>query len=113
MALFVFVKDDEKNTNDENSYISDQNDDNGNISEEKLQVFSLLIDGPFTFSTDRRLIYKNRDDVLSGWLWLQMDCKFLQWDDYSPQDDYVANSVKLSTTGVFRWAPQGKKGPQR
>ena len=113
MALFVFVKDDEKNTNDENSNISDQNDDNGNISEEKLQVFSLLKDGPFTFSMDRRLIYKNRDDVLSGWSWLQMDWEFLQWGGYSSQDDYVANSVKLSTTGVFSWAPQGKKGPKR
>ena len=32
-----------------------------NVSEEKLQVFSLLIDGPFIFSMDKRLISQNND----------------------------------------------------
>ena len=35
-----------------------------NVSEEKLQVFSLLIDGPFIFSMDKRLIYQNNYIIL-------------------------------------------------
>ena len=34
------------------------------VSEEKLQVFSLLIDGPFIFSMDKRSIYQNNNYII-------------------------------------------------
>ena len=42
----------------------EKNVDDSNVSEEKLQVFSLLMDGPFIFSMDKRLIYQNNNDVI-------------------------------------------------